>query len=532
MRSLARPPGREGLKLSEESLDETTLRALAKDDWITDRARDRSALLTLWDACQTPDFRKTTQDEHLRLVRTIFEHLTSRQRRLPQDWIAEQFRAVDRLDGEIDMLAQRLAGIRTLAYAANRSDWLADAQHWQGRCRELEDRLSDRLHEKLMQRFIDRRTSALMRGLSDGGAVLAGVGGDGLVTVEGHVVGRLDGLRFEAERGEGALEDKALRQAAQRAVGPEMARRLGRLAAEPDDAFSLSPEGLIHWRGEPAGRLAGGRPFSPRVQLFGELGPEPARMRAQRRLEAFIAAEAMRRLAPLRALDLAMAEGRLSGLARGIGFRLSDAGGVIDRALVGAEVAMLSQKERRAMKALGVRFGAYSLHLPALLEADALDFTAAFAGIDAPGWRPERTGLSRPPPQMKAGAVPDRILAALGMRQVGPWVVSVEALEQFDAVLRAGPPQAQGVAAPDSVVEALGWPVTALPVILKGLGYTVARKASGDQPAVWRRRGAAAATPAPVPPPKDSPFAALAALRVPPVAKRRSQRRFPAQGRE
>jgi hypothetical protein len=98
--------------------------------------------------------------------------------------------------------------------------------------------------------------------------------------------------------------------------------------------------------------------------------------------------------------------------------------------------------------------------------------------------------------------------------------------------LRAGPAQPQGVAAPDSVVEALGWPVSALPVILKGLGYTVARKASGDQPAVWRRRGAAAATPAPVPPPKDSPFAALAALRVPPVAKRRSRRRFPAQGRE
>ncbi len=523
MRSLARPPGREGLKLSEESLDETTLRALAKDDWIADRARDRSALLTLWDACQTPDFRKTTQDEHLRLVRTVFEHLTSRQRRLPQDWIAEQFRAVDRLDGEIDVLAQRLAGIRTLAYAANRSDWLADAQHWQGRCRELEDRLSDRLHEKLMQRFIDRRTSALMRGLSDGGTVLAGVGGDGLVTVEGHVVGRLDGLRFEAERGEGALEDKALRQAAQRAVGPEMARRLGKLAAEPDDAFTLSPEGMIHWRGEPAGQLAGGRPFSPRVRLFGELGPEPARMRAQRRLEAFVAAEAGRRLASLRALDLAMAEGRLSGLARGVGFRLSEAGGVIDRAQVAQEVALLSQKERRAMKALGVRFGAYSLYLPTLLETEALDFTAAFAQVEAPGWRPERTGLSRPPPQMKGGAVPDRILSALGMRQVGPWVVSVEALEQLDAALRAEPAQAQGVSAPDRVAEGLGWPVTALPVILKGLGYTVARRAEGDRPAVWRRRGAAASAPPMAPPPKDSPFAALAALR-PAVAVRKRKR--------
>jgi ATP-dependent RNA helicase SUPV3L1/SUV3 len=304
-----------------------------------------------------------------------------------------------------------------------------------------------------------------------------------------------------------------------------MNRRLGRLAGEPDEAFSLSPEGLIHWRGEPAARLAGGRPFSPRVQLFGELGAPPARMRAQRRLEAFVAAEAGRRLAPLRALDAAMAEGRLSGLARGIGFRLSEAGGIIDRAKVAADVSALSQNERRAMKALGVRFGAYSLYLPALLAPDALEFTAAFAATDAPGWQPDRAGLSRPPPQLKGTEVPDRVLAALGLRQIGPWITSVEALEQLDALLRAGPPEPQGVAAPDSVAEALDWPVSALPVVLKGLGYTVARKADGARPAVWRRRAAAAAVVVVAPPPKDSPFAALAALQPAPAPVVRRKRR-------
>jgi ATP-dependent RNA helicase SUPV3L1/SUV3 len=111
------------------------------------------------------------------------------------------------------------------------------------------------------------------------------------------------------------------------------------------------------------------------------------------------------------------------------------------------------------------------------------------------------------------------------MRQVGPWVVSVEALEQLDAALRAEPAQAQGVSAPDRVAEGLGWPVTALPVILKGLGYTVARRAEGDRLAVWRRRGAAASAPPVVPPPKDSPFAALAALR--PAAAVRKRKRGP-----
>ena len=511
MRSLARPPLQEGLKLSEESLDEATLRALAKDEWIARRARDRSALFTLWDACQTPDFRKTTPDDHQRLVRTIFEHLTSRHRRLPQDWIAEQFRTLDRTDGEIDMLAQRLSGIRTLAYAANRSDWLVDPVHWQGQCRALEERVSDTLHEKLMQRFIDRRTSALMRGLAVSGEVLAGVGLDGQVTVEGQVVGHLDGLKFEAEKGVSALEDKALRQATQRAVGPEMARRLGRLAGEKDEAFSLSPEGMVYWRGDPAAQLAGGRPFSPRVRLFGDLGPPPVRERARARLEAFIAAEAGRRLGPLRTLEAAMAAGQITGLPRGIAFRLIEAGGIIDRARVAADVAALSQSERRALRQLGVRFGAFSLFLSVLLTPDALAFTAAFAEIDAPGWRPDRTALSRLPGR----PLTDRVLAGLGLRAVGSFVVSVEALEQLDQLLRAQPASGAGVSAPDAIAETLNWPPEALSQILRGLDYTVARKASAEGPVLWRRRAVARAvvTVAPALRP-DSPFAALAALQT------------------
>ncbi len=510
MRSLAKPPQREGLKLAAESLDETTLRTLARDEWVTERVRDRSALITLWDACQTPDFRKTTLDDHTRMVRTIFEHLTSRHRRLPGDWIASQFKALDRTDGEIDVLAQRLAGIRTLAYAANRSDWLIDPVHWQGRCRELEDRISDTLHERLMQRFIDRRTSALMRGLAVRGEVLAGVGADGQVTVEGHVVGRLDGLRFDAEKADSALADKALRQAAVRAVGPEVTRRLGKLAAEADDAFELNPDGVIHWRGEPAGQLSSERPFSPRVRLFGELGPAHARERAQRRLEAFVAAQAGARLAPLKAMDAAMSDGRLKGLARGLAFRLIEAGGIIPRSRVATEVSALSQAERRTLRALGVRFGAFSLHLAGLLTPDALAFSNALARVAAPDWRPPPDGLSRLP----ATPPSDRAMAARGMIAVGPFAIPVTRLEQLDALLRAQPVDGPGVAAPDSIAQTLGWPTDSLPVVLKALGYTPARREK-DKPVLWRRRGVAkpaAALPTTRP---NSPFAALASLKTP-----------------
>jgi ATP-dependent RNA helicase SUPV3L1/SUV3 len=212
--SLAAPPTFEVLKASAESLDEITLRQLAGDPDIADRCRDRPSLMRLWDVCQTPDFRKQSHEEHLRLTREFFHHLTSRARKIPEDWIAGQYRHLDRTDGEIDTLSARLASVRTLAYVANRPDWLAEAPTWQAKTRLLEDKLSDTLHEKLMARFVDRRTSALMRGLRVREDMLAGVAEDGTVTVEGHYVGKLRGVTFEAEHGASILEEKALRAAA------------------------------------------------------------------------------------------------------------------------------------------------------------------------------------------------------------------------------------------------------------------------------------------------------------------------------
>ncbi len=197
----------------------------------------------------------------------------------------------------------------------------------------------------------------------------------------------------------------------------------------------LLPNGMALWRGQATGQLVGGGPFSPRVRLAGELGPQAARERAQRRLEAFVAAEAGRRLKPLRLLKTAVGDGRIRGLARGIAYRLVEAGGVIDRRPVEADVKALSQAERRALRAFGVRFGAFSVFLPALLEPEALAFSAAFARLGAPNWSaaPDRlTSLPNPPP-------PATSLSGLGLRAVGGLAAPVEALERLDEALRASP---------------------------------------------------------------------------------------------
>ena len=524
IRSLSAPPTVPGLKLAEEALDETVLKRLAQEPEIAAATRNRSHLHRLWDVAQTPDFRKTTLDDHLRLVREVFEYLTGKTAsqdggRLPDDWIAAQLEALDRTTGEIDMLSQRLAGVRTLAYVANRPDWLRNPGEWQARTRALEDRLSDTLHEKLMQRFIDRRTSVLMRSLNVNTEVLAGVAPDGAVTVEGQAVGHLTGVAFEPAKGSSALEDKALRSAAQRAVAPELVRRLGQLAADGDGAFSLEPDGTLYWRGAVAGKLAGGRAFAPKVRLVGELGHLAVRERAQRRLEAFVVTCAGQYLFAIKALQDAVADGGVRGLARGVAWRLLEAGGVIDRALVAVEVGALSQQERRTLRALGVRIGAFSLYLPSLAMPDAQTLTRAFAAAEAPHWRP----LTARPAPMPTPVPAPHLLAAFGLRAVAGLSVPLDLLERLDETLRAAPRDAGGAVLTAQALEALGLDPATGAAILKGLGFTTARKPRPGEPVVWRRRkDRALPSPTPTEPPRpDNPFAALSVLNATPEHRKR-----------
>ena len=507
MRSLAARPPVAGLRLSEEAQDETTLRQLSTDETVIRRTRDRANLFRLWEACQTPDFRKTTQEEHTRLIGGLFTHLTQGDRRVPADWMQGQFSSLDRTDGDIEALSTRLARVRTLAYIANRADWLVDPPAWQGRARDLEDRLSDTLHASLMQRFVDRRTSTLLKSLNQrAGPILGGIGADGAVVVEGHVVGHLKGVHFEPERGETDLENRALRGAVERAVAPEVARRLGELASEADEAFSLSPDGIVSWRGMSAGEVAGGGPFKPRVRLIGEFGADAPRERAARRLEAFVAGEASRRLFALKRLMEAIADGTLKGLARGVAYQLVEQSGVLDRRKAHEHIRALSRQERRVLKSLGVRFGAFSLYLPALLTEEAQAIGAVFARLAAPRWRPAPSGLAvlpHPPPPAEA-------LSLRGLRAVGAVAAPVLALERLDALARGDAGKLGVLELNPELSASLGWTPAETEELLRALGFVRVRRADGVQASQWKLR--------PIAPrswPVQSPPATLAAAAQP-----------------
>lgn len=367
--TLALTPKHEALTRAPVAEDIRVLDHAARDAEVRDMARNPAAVERLWDVCQLPDYRKIAPAAHAELVTTLYGFLM-KEGRIADDWYAAQVAQADRTDGDIDTLSARIAQIRTWTFAANRPDWLADPEHWQGTTRAIEDKLSDALHERLTERFVDRRTSVLMRRLRENATLETEISKTGDVIVEGHTIGRLDGFMFAPDTAEAGSEAKALQAAAQKALAGEIDARAAKLAAAADDQFALASDGTLRWLGDAIGKLtAADNVLEPRVRLVADDRlAGAARESVQARLDLFIKAHVTKLLGPL--FELSQAED-ITGIARGIAFQLVEALGVIERQRIAAEMKDLDQNSRASLRKYGVRFGAYHIYLPALLKPGA-----------------------------------------------------------------------------------------------------------------------------------------------------------------
>ena len=440
-RSLARPPRRSGLTRAREADDEQALAILALDADITRLAVGPDAVALLWDVCRIPDFRKVLSDAHARLLGRIYRHLAGPKSRLPTDWLADQLARIERTDGDIETLVQRIANVRTWTYVSFRSDWLADAEHWRGRTREVEDKLSDALHERLTQRFVDRRSSTIMKRMKDGRELIVAVDTDGGVLVEGHYVGRMAGLRFVPDTASSSgSAAKAAAGAVLHALKREVAARVRRLEDEPDQAFSVTPEARLLWRDQPVARLKpGAEALKPGVEpMAGDHLEAGLRDRVRRRLGAWVGARVAGTLSPL-------AEARdapLKGAARGLVYQLCERLGSLSRATAAEQIAALGREERKALRRLGVRIGMESVYMPALLKPDAVETRALLWSVHQ-----DRRGPPPPPPGRTSVPVaegePAASYEAMGYRVLGPVAIRVDMLERLAArawsLSRAGP---------------------------------------------------------------------------------------------
>jgi ATP-dependent RNA helicase SUPV3L1/SUV3 len=517
--SLNAPPPRPTLVRGNEASDLETLTALSRDVDIRKLAIGSRRLRLLWDACQIPDFRKLTDDTHARLCARVFGHVAT-DTTLPTDWLAAQIAGLDRAEGDIDTLMQRLSGVRVWSYIAARSDWVKDSAHWQARAREVEDKLSDALHETLTSRFVDRRSAHLVRRLeeADGKELLSAVTRRGEVVVEGHDVGHIEGFGFVPDPLAVGDEKKLVLRAARRALRAEMPRRVGVLETAAADAFALTPDHRMTWDGVPVARLVPGTvPLRPRVQVLdSEFLDGAERERVRRRLQSWIDDQIQADLGPL---FVAEAFAQSNPRLRGPLHRLMESLGLIP----GLDEETLSPELRPRLREIGVRSGRFALFMPLLMKPRAaamrVRLWAIRHGVAMPALpNPALVSVPAHQPTWPAG-----FATMAGWVEAGPILLRLDIAEKVAGELgfrsRRGP-----AALPPGLASRFAIKPDMLPAVLRALGFHVLPAAGlgADQqgppaPAMLtplrRRRAIVAEAPEPVQV-LGGPFAALAVLRT------------------
>ncbi len=438
-----RPP-RVELQRGDDAIDHAVLKHLAGEPWVMERTHRDSGgtrgVARLWAACSLPDYRKTGAEQHARLVGRVFRHLSEGDGRLPDAWIASELAHLDRITGDVETLADRIAGARTWTYVANRPDWLADASHWAERARAVEDRLSDALHTALTQRFVDRRTAVLMRDLKlRGGDLRVEIDPDGAVAVEGEVIGNLCGFRFTADPLARAGEQRLLLAAAERYLIKEMAARAGQLAAADDAAFILDFAGRMPprllWNGARVASLRKGRDaMTPRIDLDRSLASLPPvdRRRVLERLEIWFAAALARELGGL--VRLAALHDTVSPGARGLIVRLVETLGALKRGDADDQVEALARGDRQALTAAGVRLGAVHIYVAAALRPEPTRWRLALWAV----WNDIAVLPPLPQPGRVSVAADDSLPAGF-LDAAGYWRIGSEAvrIDMVDRLARA-----------------------------------------------------------------------------------------------
>ncbi|MBP2311441.1 helicase-related protein [Azospirillum soli] len=496
------------LHRARDADDHLALQALVRDPEIMDLAKGRDNVRLLWEVCQVPDFRKVLSDAHTRLLAQVFRYLRTGIGRLDEDWVAKQIARLDRTEGDIDALVARIAHIRTWTYISNRPAWLKDPVHWQGQTRAIEDKLSDALHERLTQRFIDRRSATLVRTLKDGRELLGGVRADGEVVVEGHPVGRLEGFRFVPDAPERSEEAKSLLTAARRALRDEVASRLRAFEEEPDEAFALGLDGVLTANGLAVAKLGPGPSvLTPAVIPFDEgLLDQGQRDRVRARLERWLKERVAHRLRPLLALRDAA---DLTGTARGLAFQLVENMGALPRAPVASLVEGLEKTDRKALARHGVRLGVSHIYLTALAKPGAVEMRGLLWAVKHKLSLP----VPIPPPgrvSVESAGAPPAFWEAIGYPAAGPRAVRVDMLDRLETEMLKRAKEGGAVAEP-ALGQMIGVSPEELGGVLKGLGYT--RSVAEDGAVTWRRRRGHHAKPRREKPINtDHPFAKLRQL--------------------
>ena len=371
IKDLEKKPQMEWLKKIHECGDEKALKYFLKEESFTNLEFNKKTLSLLWECCQIPDFVKKTYGNHYQVIKNVFTFLNSKKGHVSEDFIRLQLMKLDKLEGNVDSLSNRIANVRTWSYVSNKNNWVENQNYWIEKTKHLEDRLSDRLHEELTKTFIDKRASVLARGLKQDMEFKTEILENNKVMIDGQFIGKINGLKLELDLKKGVLETdiKSLKKVARQTIGPELEIRIQKII--DTGLIELNDDFKIYWNKFPIAKLSVGNDYlNPNFDLIvDDIIEKNPKIKLNDYINKWLYSKINDVLKSL--IDLKNIKENNSSI-KALAYQLYENNGVIKRDQVSEYLKKLVQSERKILRELGVRFGRYHVFLHQLIKPEAV----------------------------------------------------------------------------------------------------------------------------------------------------------------
>jgi len=428
--SLEKKTNSEFLKRINDCEDEKVLKFLMKENKDLKIKHSKDFIKILWECCQIPDFSKKAYGNHIEVVKKVFEFLTSKSGNVTNDYMKKQLDHLDKYDGNIDTLTNRISNVRTWSYVANKKSWVNNSDYWIERTKYMEDKLSDKLHEELMKSFVDKRISVLSRSIKQDIALGTEIKNDNDVIIDGQYMGKLKGMKLDLDLKSGSLKTdiKSLKKAARQAIAPELMRRANKIIKS--EIFELDNNYKISWTGNPIAYIYAGKDYlNPKLELVVDEAidlesKEKLKINLEKKLYELISSE----LSDL--VNLSKSKFK-NNYVRALCYQLFENNGVIKREIVNKMIQNISKEDRLSLRKIGVKIGRYHIFLPRMLKPSAVSLRIKLWKL----YFPEEKKYIIPKPGLNflkdESRKNNKFLLICGFENFGAFYVRVDILEKL-----------------------------------------------------------------------------------------------------
>ena len=369
--SLEQKPNQKNLLRTNDSLDESVLRFFLKKG--ANNIIYHKNLDLLWECCQIPDFEKKAYGQHINVIDKVFQFLTTRKRRIPSSFMKDQLKGLEKDHGNVDLLSHRLSNVRTWSYVANKKNWVENSDYWVQLTKNIEDKLSDKLHDELTKSFIDKKISILSRSLKQDLVLNTKINEENKIHIDGQLIGELKGLKFLIEVTSKTLDTdiKSIKKAARKGVEEELIKRVDNIISNGE--IEISNENKIIWKDNPIAWLKKGNSYlNPEIDIIADDALSlDSKNKLILYLNKWLSDHIDKVLGDLIKLTKHKIENKY---LRGLVFQLYENNGVVKRNNVEQIVKAIPTEERRKLWDMGIKIGRYHIYLPKMLKPKAVEF--------------------------------------------------------------------------------------------------------------------------------------------------------------